>query len=81
MDPPVGTCPLKVVVDPSKQYRFRRHFEQIRVLFIRIQQLNQFRTVFNGNLIEEPDSNDLPEESQNEMGFSFRQVMSINVDH
>lgn len=69
-----------MVVHPSQKYRLWREFQQFLDPFAVLQKCRQTRTILQGDLTEQTNSDDLPKESQDQVWRSFGEVVGIDVD-
>lgn len=77
--PPHYTGVLQVMVHPSEEDRLGGEFEEVLDPLPVLQQGGQAWTVLEGDLVEQADSNDLPEEAEHKVGRAFRQIVGVYV--
>ena len=70
---------LQVMVHPSEEDRLGREFQEILDSLPVLQQGGEAWTILEGDLVEQADSNDLPEEAEHEVGRAFGQVVGVYV--
>lgn len=71
---------LQMVINPSHEDLLRRQSPQVVKGLPVAQKSEQSGAVLQVDLVEQSDSNDLPQKTENEMGCSLAQIDVVNVD-
>lgn len=71
---------LEVVIKPSQEDLLRGQTEELLKLLAFSQEAVQFRVEFDVDFTQKTASNDLPDETENEMLTDLNDVSSTNID-
>lgn len=62
------------MIDPAEEDGLRGKLHQLLNLLSIFQQVSQARAVFQGDLVEQTNTDDLPQQAENKMGLSCKKV-------
>ena len=68
------------MVDPSEQDGLRTHLHEVVQVLTASQQVGQPGALLQADLVEQPDPDDLPEQSKDQVRGPLGQVVGVNVD-
>ena len=77
---PADTRVLHVVIHPPEEYLLGRQSQQVLDSLAVLEESRQARAVLEGDLVEQADTDDLPEEAEHEVGRALGQVVRVDVD-
>lgn len=71
---------LQVMVHPAQEDGLRGHLHEVLQPLVVEEEAGQARAAVQGDVAEEADADDLPEEAQDQMGLALGQVVGVDVD-